>query len=593
MPSGILNIEQSKAQTELDLMESVVANRQKYHADLLEYIKKTKSNSGNGLFNRLSVTQKYLNCLETTLGEGIKSTAPCESSFPRRSVTPDLQEKLRVYTEYVLADDLKINLTRHRLMAQIPNILSKDSSRDEMSFIEKDEIVKCSPETPAIDLEETGVFKDISRDHQDSIGSCYANTARNLLLGISEGEVNASFLDLALSFKKEFESDFSHIDGGSACKAVEAVSKRGYCDKNDSPLENGRGINLGLINGSNSLIVHSEFLDLFRSFLENKKLLVSSESSVIKHFLENSNQSIVEIKNNPLIKLPFPHLGEDPFLELRVLEAYHINKQRGQISISEFDFRQEWGELNKRFHKKIAHYINPLTPDEQIEMLMQKHFEEFFRKYKIGNVDHLKNKKFSEKIGSTDKNLFQKQLLATENFLSRQLAGHPDAPVICEEDHSKIENFSKAWNDIIDWLRSKELSPDVMFDNNQLISEADILQLAVAPNCLNPENRKKINFKTTCAEFNPVLPANKLSVSHHDYVRSLIIKKLKQGIPIGNSFPSAPSRHVNTIVGIRYNTQKKTCEFKIRESQNATSSWSEDIKIINRMDKVVILGKEQ
>ena len=67
------------------------------------------------------------------------------------------------------------------------------------------QFLNCDSNTKDISLEEKipypganfqGPFFGVHRDHQKSYQTCYANTAKNLLVGTSQGEDIASFLDL-------------------------------------------------------------------------------------------------------------------------------------------------------------------------------------------------------------------------------------------------------------------------------------------------------------------------------------------------------------------------------------------------------------
>jgi len=72
----------------------------------------------------------------------------------------------------------------------------------------------------------------------------------------------------------------------------------------------------------------------------------------------------------------------------------------------------------------------------------------------------------------------------------------------------------------------------------------------------------------------------------------VILTSLLEGMPVGNSHPQPGGNHINTIVGYRYNKSLNKCEYKIRESQTATSFWSTEESIIKINLKMTIAVKQ-
>jgi len=113
------------------------------------------------------------------------------------------------------------------------------------------ESVACSESAVTINLEEEvpftgaefrGPLFGVRRDHQDGLGTCYANTARNIIVGLTNGATTPSFLDLALQYKRDSSTlNQNVLDGGDSCQTIRSVQVPGVgiCDQANSPLETG------------------------------------------------------------------------------------------------------------------------------------------------------------------------------------------------------------------------------------------------------------------------------------------------------------------------------------------------------------------
>src|SRR5690606_14523202 len=121
-----------------------------------------------------------------------------------------------------------------------------------------------------------GPFFKIGRDHQDGVGTCFANTAKNLLVGLSEGKDDASFLDMALQYQSLNGNRPWEIDGGGACPTLTAISSVGYCPKSFSPIESGdlsQTASGFFGQPSTSLYEQSSILNSLKNYLKGKALL--------------------------------------------------------------------------------------------------------------------------------------------------------------------------------------------------------------------------------------------------------------------------------------------------------------------------------
>jgi hypothetical protein len=92
----------------------------------------------------------------------------------------------------------------------------------------------------------------------------------------------------------------------------------------------------------------------------------------------------------------------------------------------------------------------------------------------------------------------------------------------------------------------------------------DMLQLLIAPSCLDHKNRQQVEFNYTCFNFH--------SQDKNKYLAT-VLSSLHKGIPVGLEHYAIGGSHVNTIVGYRFNPQTNDCEFLIRESITGTSDW--------------------
>ena len=75
--------------------------------------------------------------------------------------------------------------------------------------------------------------------------------------------------------------------------------------------------------------------------------------------------------------------------------------------------------------------------------------------------------------------------------------------------------------------------------------------------------------------------------------RERVVLSLAQGYPLGQSFVFTPpdGRHINTIVGLRFNPETQSCELRIRESQTGTSAWHSEDQIYGKMEALTEVGK--
>lgn len=111
-----------------------------------------------------------------------------------------------------------------------------------------------------------------------------------------------------------------------------------------------------------------------------------------------------------------------------------------------------------------------------------------------------------------------------------------------------------------------------------------LVLLVVAPECATPKGRTPFNEKYYCEDNyikknSSIMDAKTLKIK----LRQRILLHLSQGYALGNM----TFGHVNTIVGYRWSQLSNSCEFKIRESQIASSIWTSENKILQNMQGLV------
>ena len=227
------------------------------------------------LTKKVGKTGKFYKCLKESLDEkNYLNQKYCQTRFNPR-LSDEEKEDLKIWNDKTgtpLSDvsrqkeNLPNNIERSReyLVTLEKNYKSSlDHVSDLQNLLKISEVkisetkllpqnkhfLNCNAETPVINLEEEvpfpnatikGPFFGVPRDNQDGLGTCYANAAKNLLVGVSKGENVASFLDLALHYKNSNGSlSEDGLDAGSSCATLNSIKDKGYCPQEYSPLETG------------------------------------------------------------------------------------------------------------------------------------------------------------------------------------------------------------------------------------------------------------------------------------------------------------------------------------------------------------------
>lgn len=504
----------------------------------------------------------------------------------------------------------KFSLDKEEMLKlSIKNIEIK---RSEIPLIAKNaHFINCNVSTPAINLEEKlpfpganflGPFHGIPRDNQDGLGTCYANTAKNLLVGISQGEDIASFLDLALLYKNS-SGDLSKdgLDAGSSCHTLAQVKEHGYCPQKYSALETGERSLAGEgLFQTDSYSYFASNINLLKTFLQGLEEFKSGKSPVKDEILMKSRDIIEKIKANPDIQLPLP-VARFPILEeWKLKETYYQNKS--YINKPEEEFI---GEYHSAYQKFSALYIKALLQGKNLDEIFEVYknaLAPFFNKYNLSKSLIEYKRVFLINANQDFKDSrFKKKLRSSLDFLKEVMDKQN------ESDDEFIEycslasfdlKFLASLNPLIERLRSKKLNSDLLFDQKgKFKSPSELMQLTVAPSCLNKNNRQDIKPFTCQNGYNTVKHIKSSKVSTLEKIKMLrekIVLSLIQGYPLGNIFPTGAGRaHINTIVGLRFNSATKKCEYRIRESQTGTSDWHDEGKIFEKISALTEVRRQK
>lgn len=453
---------------------------------------------------------------------------------------------------------------------------------------------RCSPNTPTIDLEKDGVFKDLPFDHQDDVGTCFANVGKNLLYAATKGESNASFLDMALQYTKVLESDALYeVDGGTACSAINVVKETGICDRSNSPLENGEpSFDLGLIGKADSVQAHSGGLEKLSILLKAKANLIDKSAKESSLMAAKAIRLLQEDKN---IDLPFPKLERTPFNQGPIY-LYYSNKypsekkKENPHSVLYREIEDLKKEIENKIIKQILKDPSFLTGNK-LDELVKSAVMPLFEKYEL--PEETRKLALSEwntkELKKMDGDKFLKKVNSTVRFYN-EISGEKDVFGVdrltdpaCAVQDRKLLHFGKAVSDMVDYAGRMEIPLERMISDDKLLPNAELLQLALAPKCLNPANRKRPANGVVCSDTSLEDATKNYGVSKEEFVFFKALEGLKKGMPLGNSFKSGSKNHINTIVGVRYDPDSGSCQFKIRESMTASSYWKDAGAISNKM----------
>ena len=170
----------------------------------------------------------------------------------------------------------------------------------------------------------------------------------------------------------------------------------------------------------------------------------------------------------------------------------------------------------------------------------------------------------------------------------------------CKDKMDHLTAFFSGLDPLIKFINDKKLDLNLLFDDKgELQKPEEMMQLMIAPECLSKEKRKKINFSFMCEEngnfIKEIKNSKKEIPEQKKLFREKIVASLIQGYPLGNIFPYKgviANQHINTIVGMKYDKETKSCAFKIRESQTGMSTWKPESEIFDNIIELAEIRKK-
>jgi hypothetical protein len=627
------------------LVSSTRQEQQDYHKIATDYQNKASSYEANlkqfkawladqkasiGLPQILGARRKFFECYEEILiTRGALAEADCDKRFRVKLNGKELdyidkmQNELKLTPEQIkqnlsalslkqveLANleqryqkDLKLySSTFERLQNErsiMTNKLSKVKKNQDKSF-------HCNEQLPTIDLEEEvitkgsnvkGPFYNIPRDNQDGLGTCFANTAKNLLVSLSHGQEQASFLDMALQYQKLHNENNPtlSLDGGGSCATLNEVKKVGYCDQKFAYAELGLPHPL-LANGKLVTVgMQAETIGLLQDYFHKNQNLNQNQHLFISKFMKNAQEYFKILKEQPEITFPLPIVENTPGNHWKLKELFYINNRaddkmfatfRQEVKLHDQKFKHQFINLikNKSSHEKILQEYKksfmPLLEKNNLLSSWDKienfYMNDFKKSYSSKNADALlKSLNF---VRAIDENAHQVQ----ELIASCQAVVWDGIDVL-----EKILPLARA-------LENVGVSLEHLTNSSDMNPE-DLIQLIVAPSCANSQNRSMLKTNFICSDGHDFLKTIKSQFPKNeaqDLFRLRVMTNLLDGLAMGNSHPTDNGHHINTIVGLRFNPETNACEVKIRESQNGRSQWHDEGRILQRMNRLVEVSRD-
>jgi hypothetical protein len=492
----------------------------------------------------------------------------------------------------------------------VGTIKTVEIKKKELGILPKHpEFLKCDENTPEINLENKepfagadfqGPFFGVPIDNQDGLGTCYANAAKNLLVGISGGKNVASFLDIALAYKNENGGVVGGLDGGTSCTALNAIAKAGYCPQHFSAIETGErniaGEGLFNLDPYNYLATN---VNLLRNFLDDLGTMQKSTSPVSAAVMGKAQKMIEHLKAHPEIKIPLPIARFEIPEKWKLKEAFALKKIPG---MKESDFIKEYDEAYKAFYPLYVKSLIEGKTIDQIFALWTEKMNPFITKYGLeSNLPEFKRVWKTNVTEDFKDPAVKKQLRVSLDFLKDMMdkkeATDDEFLEICATQASDSLNFLSALNPLVEKLRDNKLNEEKLFDKDGKFHSAyELMQLTVAPSCLNKDNRV-MPEPFTCSDGYDVITSIKSSAKPQNEkvqaLRNKVVLSLIQGMPLGNTFPMSGGWHINTIAGMRFNKTAGRCEYLIRESQTGSSGWHDEQKIFEKIESLTEVRKQK
>jgi hypothetical protein len=481
---------------------------------------------------------------------------------------------------------------------------------DELPYTE------CNESMPEINLESNVLFEGsdkegslngLPHDHQDGYSTCYANSAKNIMYGLSGGVYNASVFDTALqSQNHSLDGIHNGFNMGMTCDAFDIVKEHGACSNELSPLENGEAppilemlnkdktdeevlqsyynIDMNSADSEDPSVqrkktvseassrpnqILSQFLKNYSKFTAKDYAvhLTKVEKKLAKHLRQNISSYIDLVKDMPYSTTHLP-IMEETFPDTNKLKGYLDKKNK--------KYSQEDIETVKALRAKFEWDIRKELSKKPIDMNIINQFKEDYTKtvgkvLKLRKNDLLSDDKFEQWLNGykNNKRFMNANFVAVDNLskLENHFGSEYQALINACADYQM-----DSYVDLIEDLKNLVLALDLYnIDPEVAINEA-IVNGEFSPNKLMEnfympgcsENRTKPELAYTCTSM-----SNKNFKRKPELLNKVILKSLLNNRPIGYDSYS----HAMTMVGIRFNKETNSCEYLIRDSGYGTSRW--------------------
>lgn len=390
----------------------------------------------------------------------------------------------------------------------------------------------CTPDTPEIDLEAgQGPFAGLPVDFQGQLGVCYANTTKNLMVSLSRGKMNPSFLDIAVQSKDEKSVLAQGLDGGGVCPVLEKLRKVGLCAQSKAKRET----------------IQSQM---------NEELLVDIMN--LRRLGQLVSQFPTEAKKLDLNNFKLTSHFQFPINDQDWKKAFALAGQQAQFAFArEQLFTEEW-KVRVKFLDELFSQTKTIEPDK----LCQTYVEQLSPVFSKLN---LPIKPIGEALckGIAPNHLLNdlaEAKLRHESFFESML-------------HYQLGETTRA---------NPQLGVEKLFRTALTKGPQQLVLEAFASECI--QERQQFSSPYYCEDDFLKRARTKFSASAlNDKVRERMLLHLSQGYAVGR----ASYGHLHTIVGHRYNKSSKRCEFKIRESQLGRSIWNDEASIIRDMQTLI------
>lgn len=462
-------------------------------------------------------------------------------------------------------------------------------------------ILNCDEGTPEVSLEEkvpfpgadfSGPFVGVPRDNQDGLGTCYANVAKNLLVSTSKGEDVASFLDLALVYKGTSGVIASGLEAGLSCNVLEKTAKQGFCPQEFTPFEKGEKnlLTESFLGNANSTVWDQAIIvKLLHKFLAGKDQFVRGNKELSDQMLGQAKFIIDSIKKNPHVKVPLPVVRNPIPSEWKILEFSAVAKRK-DAAFNQENFMQDYKAEYKKFYPQYLKAVIDGKSQDAIFSNFLVTMKPFIDKYGMeGETKYWKQLFLSDTNKEFNDPYLKKQLTESLNFLKliTGFRNKSDTEFLdyCANAGGDALHFLGTLQPLLKHLTELKVDPVVLYNLDGKFREpTELMQLAIAPACLNRESRKTPKDGIICNDgydtIRKLKESKKTAEQQKLELRRKVVASLVQGYALGNIF----DRHINTIVGVRFNKQTKQCEYKIRESQTGTSGWQLESRIFNEIE---------